>query len=97
MNTPLFNAFFLVHDSAKSEIWIVEFPCTIIIYCTESEYKRAKDNFKVKGYNLLHNVVLINNYFLRSILVSYQYEIYRTTVRENCSVLYYYECTQCEI
>ena len=28
----LFNAFFLVHDSAKSEIWIVEFPCTIIIY-----------------------------------------------------------------
>jgi hypothetical protein len=24
---------------------------------------------------------------MRSILVSYQYEIYRTTVRENCSVL----------
>jgi hypothetical protein len=29
--------------------------------------------------------------------VSYQYEIYRTTVRENCSVPYYYECTQREI
>jgi hypothetical protein len=31
---------------------------------------------------------------MRSILVSYQYEIYRTTVRENCSVPYYYDSIQ---
>ena len=28
----LFNAFFLVHDSENPKFWIVEFPCTIIIY-----------------------------------------------------------------
>ena len=40
----LVNAFFLVHDS--------ENPVHDHIKYTEFDYKRAKDNCKVKGYNL---------------------------------------------
>jgi hypothetical protein len=41
-------------------------------------------NFKVKGYNLNYTTVLIDYYFMRNILVSYQYKIYPTTVPNSC-------------
>ena len=50
----LVNAFFLVHDFESPKFGSLNAPARS--YYTESEYiyliKRAKDNFKVKDYNL---------------------------------------------
>jgi hypothetical protein len=46
----LVNAFFLVHDSENAKFGSLNSHARS--QYTESEYKRAKDNFKVKGYNL---------------------------------------------
>jgi hypothetical protein len=48
----LVNVFFLVHDSENRKFGSVWIPVHDHIKYTEFDYKRAKDNCKVKGYNL---------------------------------------------
>jgi hypothetical protein len=45
----LVNVFFLVHDSENTKFGSLNSRARSL---HESEYKRAEDNFKVKGYNL---------------------------------------------
>jgi hypothetical protein len=47
----LFNAFFFVHDSENPKFGSLNSRARSYLN-TESEYRRAKDNLKVKGYNL---------------------------------------------